>query len=431
MSIKRIRTFCITENINVYSWSVTLPTTCPNSDTHTISSVTVIDTADVNEVSVKNLLVDPLQRLQVVNKVSVFDIKSIFGKSQLRDIFTTVGTATITNVIGTDAEYKLSVSSSTDISSLTSAQRGSYVSGTSAEVGLGVRLPATLTGNQTIKWGYTDGNDGFYYKQTSSGLFICILRGGIETSTPRSNWNIDRIDGKGESAINIDLTRGNIYRIVFTWYGYGAIEFSIVGLDITNSQKLFPVHRIQPWFQTSTKTPNLPIRVILENNGTIATTDVYVAGRQFSLYGNPSSNFRYNTCYGYGVSTNSTEFTPMITLRKKATHLSCRVRPVILTIDASVDTMIEVRTGCTVTGGTYGSLVDQSDSETALEMISGATAVSGGTLIWLGILASTLTRINTDFNFDLIENNNLVVMAKTMSVLTGTCTATLRLSEEW
>ena len=430
MSKKRIRTFCVTENINVYSWSITLPTTCPNDNSHTISSVTVVDTVDQHEVTVKNFLVDPLQRLQVVNKTPVFDIKSIFGKSELRDIFTTSGTGTITNVIGTDSEFKLSVSGSNDISNLTTTQRGSYVSGTSAEVGIGVRLPTSLTGNQTIKWGITDGNDGFYYKQTSTNLYVCILRNGVETAVPRNQWNIDRIDGKGESAINIDLTRGNIFRIIFTWYGYGAIEFSIVGLDVTNNQKLFPVHRMQPQGQTSTKTPNLPIKVIIENNGTTASTDLYVAGRQFSLFGEKTPTFRYNSCYGYNTSINSSIFTPLIALRKKTNYLGCQVKPATLTIDSNVDTLIELRTNCTLTGGTYGSLVDQIDTETAIETNWGLSGCSNGILVWLGVAITGSTKIYTDFNFGLIENTNLTIMAKSLTT-SGSCSATLRFTEEW
>jgi len=431
MSKRRIRTFCVTENTYVYSWSITLPTMCPNNSSHVISSITVVDDLDTNEVIVKNFLVDPLQRLQVVNKNPVFDIKSTFGKSELRDIFTTSGTGTITNVIGTDSEFKLSVSGSNDISNLTTTQRGTYVSGTSAEVGIGIRLPATVNGNQVIKWGLTDGMDGFYYKMTSSGLFICLLRNGIETSIPRVNWNIDRIDGKGESAINIDLARGNIFRIIFTWYGYGAIEFSIVGLDITNNQKLFPVHRIQPQGETSTRTPNLPIRAIIENNGTIASTNMYVAGRQFSLLGNPTVTKRSSSCYGYNISTNINTFVPLVVIRKKTNFFGCNVRPVMLSIDVSVDTLIEIKTSCTLTGGSYVPLSDQIDTETSLEKNMGVTTVSGGILVFLVVALAGSTKIYTDFNFEMIEGNNLVVIAKALNNLGGSGTATLRLSEDW
>lgn len=430
MSKRRIRTFCITENKYVYSWSIILTTKCPNNDNHEISTVTVVDVVDANEVAVKNLLVDPLQRLQVVNKEPVFDIKSIYGKSLLRDIFTTSGTGTITNVIGTDSEFKLSVSSSNDISNLTTTQRGTYVSGTCAEIGLGVRLPDTISGNQVIKWGLTDGIDGFYYKMTSSGLFVCLLRNGVEIAIPRADWNIDRIDGKGESAINIDLSRGNIFRIIFTWYGYGAIEFSIVGLDVTNNQKIFAVHRLQPQGETSTRTPNLPIRVIVENNGTIASTNVYVAGRQFSLFGGKSPTLRYNSCYAYNIATNTSNFIPLIALRKKSNYIGCNVKIVTLTVDVSTDTLIEIRTNCTLTGGTYGALVNQTATETAVETNLGVTESSGGILIWLGVVIAGSTKIYTDINFNMIEENNLIIIAKSF-ISAGTCTATLRFSEEF
>ena len=436
LTVNRYRLYCNTESAYVYTWNTVLPTVCPNNNAHSIDSttITVIDSASNSNVNLTNVLQDPFQRLQVVNKTPIFEIKSIFGKSALRDIFTTTGSALITNTIGTDAEYNLSVTDSSDGATLTTAQRGVYLAGSSCEVGFGVRLPASVTGNQVITWGLTDGQDGYYFKLTSAGLSINMLRNSVETSIARTNWNIDKFDGTGISGLTLDLTKGNIFRILFTWYGYGIIDFGLVATDSTNTQKVFSLHRMQPQAQTSTRTPNLPIKISISNNGTTATSNVYVAGRQYSVFGLISPTFRLNGAYVYNASVANGSFSHALTIRKKSDFLGCACLPTGLIGLCTVDALIEIRTNTTLTGGTFGNIPDQDANETAVEVNTTASAVSGGIVLWIGVLTAgskeNFVQNFSDINCAMVEQNNLTVLVKGFEN-GGNATVTLRWREEW
>lgn len=435
LTVNRYRLYCNTESAYVYSWNTIVPIVCPNVNTHSIdtTTITIIDSASNSNINLKNVLQDPFQRLQTVTKTPIFEIKSIFGKSAIRDIFTTTGSGLISNVIGTDAEYTLNVTGSSDGATLTTAQRGVYLAGTSSQIGLGVRLPASVSGNQLIRWGLTDGIDGYYFKLTSTGLSLNILRSGVETSIPRSNWNIDAFDGTGISGVNLDLTKGNIFRITFTWYGYGAIEFGIIALDSTNTQKVFVLHRLQPQGQTSTRTPNLPITVSVLNNGTAATSNVYVAGRQYSILGIQGSTFRLNGTYAYNVAVSGTIFTHMFSIQKKSNYLGCACNPVSLFVDSNHDILVEIRTNTTLTGGSFVNIQDQDANETAIQVNNTATGFSGGILVWIGTVTgsgSAQTLTFTDLNYELVEQNILSVVMKGLEGGANS-TATLRWREDW
>ncbi len=62
----------------------------------------------------------------------------------------------------------------------------------------------------------------------------------VDTRTPQSSWNIDKMDGTGTSGYNIDLTKMQMFYIDYTWYGAGTIRF---GFRATNGDVTY-CHRI-------------------------------------------------------------------------------------------------------------------------------------------------------------------------------------------
>ena len=53
----------------------------------------------------------------------------------------------------------------------------------------------------------------------------CIISRTDILRTPQSSWNIDRMDGTGESGFNIDINKMQMWYIDYTWYGAGAIRW--------------------------------------------------------------------------------------------------------------------------------------------------------------------------------------------------------------
>lgn len=68
----------------------------------------------------------------------------------------------------------------------------------------------------------------------------CIVSKTINTRFPQSSWNIDKCDGTGESGLNIDLARMQMFYIDYTWYGAGAIRFGFKN----NRGEVIYCHRI-------------------------------------------------------------------------------------------------------------------------------------------------------------------------------------------
>jgi hypothetical protein len=55
----------------------------------------------------------------------------------------------------------------------------------------------------------------------------CIISRTDILRIPQSQWNIDRCDGTGASAFNLDITKMQMWVIDYSWYGAGAIRFGV------------------------------------------------------------------------------------------------------------------------------------------------------------------------------------------------------------
>lgn len=438
-TINQYRFLCGTESTYKYVWAESQPTTCPTASNHTIdlNSLTIVDSISQNSTALTDINRDPYGDIRIVQKTSCIELKSCFGLSKLRDIAITSGTGTVTNTPG-DSEYKLRAVGPNSVATLKSAERGRYVSGYGAEAGIGIRLGATLNSDVTAMWGLYDGTDGFIYRVTGSNIEIVIRRNGVETVFPRSVWNVDRVDGSGPSGITLDLTKGNVFNIQFSWYGYGIIDFRVVATNKHNEQRFVSLHRYTPLTNTSVQNPNLPIYAGLTHNNLLSaltTSDLFVAGRQYSIIGQYKALKRINCAYVTNFSVSSTTiFLPVLSIRRKAGYLGNGVRIVSADLlPTSTNQIIQVRVGGTLNNTIFTNINDQLVEETCIEMNTTATTITGGFVIWTGIIAST--RNNSTFidtiDYDLTEDSILTLCAKGIGQTNGTFAGAMRWTEEW
>ena len=136
---------------------------------------------------------------------------------------------------------------------------GSNTNGTTTDIGY---FDTILTASNP-----SVGGNGIYFSfNPILGISVNLLnsRTGIVISIPQYLWNEDRMDGTGESGINLDFTKYQFFFMRFSWHGGGPIQFGFNVLE-----NLHIVHTINnynsltyPWMSN----PNLPITYRLTTN---------------------------------------------------------------------------------------------------------------------------------------------------------------------
>lgn len=58
-----------------------------------------------------------------------------------------------------------------------------------------------------------------------------IVTKTVDTKVPQSSWNLDKMDGKGQSKFALDLTKMQMFYIDYSWYGAGYIRWGFRGTD--------------------------------------------------------------------------------------------------------------------------------------------------------------------------------------------------------
>lgn len=255
-----------------------------------------------------------LGELSVADRELEIDLLSSQGISILRDIVNVTGSASIPVMANsTSGELMLRTGSTPNSTAiLDSADMGRYNPGSVGQVGVGFRTLSRPVGTQEWKVGYFDGEDGFYMGENSSCLYVALISNGVEERVCESDWN-----GRNVSeVIGRDWTPndGQILQIDYSWYGYGAIRFSLVETgDVATSrpgevQQVVPIHTFVPINHTSVSNPIQHIRVLTRNGADGGSYEIRVGGRQYSIYGSPSSVKRIINAGDTRQSVNSSSF---------------------------------------------------------------------------------------------------------------------------
>lgn len=374
-------------------------------------------------------------------RTPIIDLKSVYGISVLRDVVT-VTNATVTN---NATEYLLQTNATPNaVATLESAERGRYVAGSAGEAGIAVRLIADVTGTQVATWGYFDDRNGAYFGQDSGGLFVTTLRDGTEIGkTYQANWNADPLNGTGPSGLTLNTTNGNIYRIVYSWYGYGTIEWQVVQGDANNVQIVIVVNRYRPVAQTSMTDPNLPIRARIQNGATTATSySLFVASRQYSIQGKYEPERRITSQYNLNLTLTTSAFVPVVSFRRDPTFpIATRSNSASVKIEGfdmvcSVDLLYEIRFNPTLATASWQTPSDSTNTETAVQSDIAAIAMSGGIPIFAGIAGggnkqSSFLSTQDNLNLDLTQSQPATLAVKPVTGTTATLSAVFRVREEW
>ena len=373
--------------------------------------------------------------LIITEKTPLIELNPALGLTTLRDTSTVVNTGTVTNGAG---EHIISTGATTASSAkITSVETGRYYPGTAAQAGLGVRLPGTYTGTAKAEWGYFGATDGMGFGLDATNDYIFYTRASTQTKVYRDSWNVDIMDGTGPSGATYAPSIGNIFQIVFSWYGYGTIEWYIVMEDASGSQVPFLVHRYRPSSANSIENPNQPLTLLVDNGNTTTDYIAYVGGRQFSIFGRYIPALRRTHSERVALAAVGTTFVPLVSVRRKTgfSGFPVKLHQVSLLTDTAL--IWEVRVSGTLTGASYGAPTNIPATETSLEVDSSATAITGGHKIEAGLVGTSGAGGKesggfsaSGFSIEVPGVEEVTLCARTLSG-TATVTAMLGMEEEW
>ena len=242
--------------------------------------------------------------LTVTSSDSLFDLKSNYGITSLRDKTTVTGSGTVTN---TEGLYVLNTGATGGSSAiLESVDRGRYIAGFEGVPGIAVGVDSLPTGSDVARWGYFDENDGFGTGVDANGFFTFIRSGGVERVHRSGDW-------AEPQAANDMLGRIRIYRYPFRWYGSGPAMFEVGG----DSQIILPdILRYDAFagegISAITERPSLKIRAEVEGGGDF---QIKVGGRQFFILGDYSPVPRFTSEFRLEQSVGTT-FVPLISCQQ-------------------------------------------------------------------------------------------------------------------
>lgn len=120
----------------------------------------------------------------------------------------------------------------------------------------------TRTDAQVKLVGYGDSENGIFLGQDNTGIFV-LLRSNVTGTVSdarkvyQADWNIDKMDGRGQSGILLDITKAQIFEIQLQFLGVGLVK---CGLDVNG--KLYFIHQFlnaNIISKTYMTTANLPI----------------------------------------------------------------------------------------------------------------------------------------------------------------------------
>jgi len=124
--------------------------------------------------------------------------------------------------------------------------------------------------------GYFGANNGIFLEQDDDTVYLVIRSKSSGTITEnrvaQSNWNVDNLDGTGNSGITLDLTKSQILFIDIEWLGVGTVRcgFVIDGAFVF-AHKFHHANTDNVASGTYMTTACLPIRYEITNTGTTAS----------------------------------------------------------------------------------------------------------------------------------------------------------------
>lgn len=265
--------------------------------------------------SVENA-VDAFGKLRVTNPYTILDIRFpgqstgstdfLSNKQQLSTYSTGAITTTYSN-------SKLTVST-TGIGTFVSQTRNysTYQPGKSLLFMMsGILNNGSNASTVTSRIGYFDGTSGtiknglyFQYSNNVVSVNVVNLTSSITTIT-QTDWNIDKMNGTGNSGISLDFSKAQLFVIDMEWLGVGRVRFGFYAYGhIHYCHQIININSLTAAYTASI---NLPICIMLENTGANSGSMVQMCATVISEGGYNPAGKPFSIQNSTGTSVGGTE----------------------------------------------------------------------------------------------------------------------------
>lgn len=353
----------------------------------------------------------------------LFGIDPSKGLSKTRYIWRSNGTIHDSSLFTEDpGEITVSTTATgTDTARIQSAFAGQYVSQTLAEPGMGLVVDSgnvSYDADNLVSLSHGRVEYGpFWYGASSidTGIALAIDGSGAEavirsggshqgdSPVPQEDWNVDPMDGTGPSGRVYRPDDGWIVNWPYSWYNQGPLYLAFLN---NRTGELVLAHVFDVDGGPSLETPNLPVQLVVDNDGTASSLTAGLGGMQFSLYGASEEEVESRETYESRLTTGSavsvekatTENAidpsaepgvPLVSVQRQSGERDVFVKLTKMEGEVTEDLYVyfwyEWDPGTALTGATFNDVVGRNDNqETKLLTDTQATGYTPTDAVFIG-----------------------------------------------
>lgn len=329
----------------------------------------------------------------------------------------------------------LNVATSTTVGTclVKSKQTIEYTAGVGVQA-LFTAIFQTGTGNTKQHIGLANIQDGFLIAYENGVFGIVYRKNSVDTFIPQSSFSEDKLD-INSSTMNIDITKGNLFKIEFQYLGFGDIFFYVKN-QTDNTLILF--HRISYANQntsTSVLIPYYKTWIYVENTGN-PTTSVTLKTASFSAGHQGKRITKGRITNIRNIKTGITTETNLFTIKSRATingvnnFIPTELKQ--LSISSALGNNVNtIRLVLNATLGGTPAFADINTTNSVLQKDTTGTTVTGGTeLISFNLAKDGVLQIDlAEYDLDLEPNDTLTVAVSTTNNTSFAGSLTVR--EKW
>jgi len=271
---------------------------------------------------------------------------------------------------------------------------------------------------------------------TGMAATFAILTTGVaptEQFIPRSQWNVDRMDGGqfSPSGIVLDPTKGNVYEVQFQYLGYGDAYFYIVNGQTGRPALVHVVRNANTRTSTVLRNPNLYLTWESKNTGTGTSVTMYGASGGAFVEGPVTFLGAQFSVPPVSVTAGAGTETPVLSLRADTVYTGrvstaqLQIDRISVACDGTKTVAFRVYKNSTLTAPRWQA-VNSATSASSYDQSATGFSVGSGTLVYAFSVAKTsnATESLTDIALFLQAGDYLTITATSANANDVTATIT-------